>query len=74
MIKIAFLVVLEIGLLKLLWIFGISAFGNLGLSVFSAVKRDAVGIIALGIGVAQLLGFALLLWLAIRLPNWLGVL
>jgi hypothetical protein len=73
-IKIAFLVVLEIGLLKLLWIFGISAFGNLGLSVFSAVKRDAVGIIALGIGVAQLLGFALLLWLAIRLPNWLGVL
>jgi hypothetical protein len=73
-IKIAFLVVLEIGLLKLLWIFGISAFGNLGLSVFSAVKRDVVGIIALGIGVAQLLGFALLLWLAIRLPNWLGVL
>ncbi|MCX6996476.1 MAG: hypothetical protein NTV49_05200 [Kiritimatiellaeota bacterium] len=74
MMRLVLLVVVEILLLKLLWIFGISALGNLGLSVFSAVKRDAVGIPAFVIGVLQVLGFALFLWLAVKLPFWVGVL
>jgi hypothetical protein len=68
------LIVLELILLKLILKWGVSSIGNLGISVFCAAKRDRVGYVAVGIGIAQALGTVGFIWIATQLPFWIGVL